>query len=194
MKKVIIPVVLLIAVVLGIYIVVYKNKESKNKHDNPAPISVNSGDSLTGSTGLALKAYFDMKDAFVKSDTGLVNRNAGIFVTSLGALKADDIKADKAIVDLTTQLKDNLIAETNTLISAKDIESKRKHFQVVSDGMFDLLRTIGYRGSKVYQQYCPMAFNNSGAAWLSNTTEIFNPYFGDKMLHCGDVRDSVSVK
>jgi Cu(I)/Ag(I) efflux system membrane fusion protein len=194
MKKVIIPVVLLIVVVFGIYIVVFKNQENKNKHEKPAPITVNSGDSLTGSTGLALKAYYDMKDAFVKSDTGLVNSNAGVFVTNLGNIKAEDIKADQAIVDLTTQLKNNLITETNSLVAAKGIEEKRKQFQVVSDGMFDLLRTIGYKGSKVYQQYCPMAFNNSGAAWLSNTTEIVNPYFGEKMLHCGDVRDSVAMK
>jgi Cu(I)/Ag(I) efflux system membrane fusion protein len=59
--------------------------------------------------------------------------------------------------------------------------------------MFDLLRTIRYNGSKVYQQYCPMAFNNAGAAWLSNSTEIVNPYFGEKMLHCGDLRDSVNI-
>lgn len=191
MKKVIIPVVLLIVLVFGVYIVVFKNKE---KHEKPVPISVNTGDSLTGSTGLALKAYYDMKDAFVKSDTGIVNKDAGIFVTSLASLKADDIKADKAIVDLTIQLKDNLVTETNALIAAPDIESKRKHFQVVSDGMFDLLRTIGYKGSIVYQQYCPMAFNNSGAAWLSNSTDIVNPYFGEKMLHCGDIRDSVAIK
>ena len=192
MKKVIIPVVLLVAVVFGIYIVVFKKQE--NKHQKTQPISVNSGDSLTGSTGLALKAYYDLKDAFVKSDTGLVSGNAGILASRLGSLKPEDIKADQAIIDLTTQLKDNLVTETNNLVTATDLESKRKHFQVVSDGMFDLLRTIGYQGSKVYQQFCPMAFNNSGAAWLSNSTEIVNPYFGDKMPHCGELRDSVAMK
>jgi hypothetical protein len=32
-----------------------------------------------------------------------------------------------------------------------------------------------------------MAFGNTGAHWLSNTKEIQNPYFGDKMLKCGRV-------
>jgi hypothetical protein len=194
MKKVIVPVLLIIVLVFGIYIVVFKKQEKQNRDEKPAPITVNTGDSLTGGTGLALQAYYDMKDAFVKSDTSQVNSTATIFVSKLEDIKAGDIKADNAIVELTTQLKGTLVTETNNLIAAKEIESKRKAFQVVSDGMFDFLRTIGYNGSKVYQQYCPMAFNNTGAAWLSNSTEIVNPYFGEKMLHCGDVRDSVSMK
>jgi Cu(I)/Ag(I) efflux system membrane fusion protein len=33
-----------------------------------------------------------------------------------------------------------------------------------------------------------MAFDNEGASWLQLGDEILNPYFGSKMLHCGDVR------
>jgi hypothetical protein len=82
-------------------------------------------------TGLALQAYYNMKDAFVKSDTSQVNSTATIFVTKLEDIKAGDIKADNAIVELTSQLKGTLITETNNLIAAKGIESKRKAFQVV---------------------------------------------------------------
>ena len=35
-----------------------------------------------------------------------------------------------------------------------------------------------------------MAFNNTGAYWLSNSKEIYNPYFGDMMLNCGRVADT----
>ena len=40
---------------------------------------------------------------------------------------------------------------------------------------------------EVYQQYCPMAFENAGAYWFSDSEEILNPYFGDAMLRCGKV-------
>jgi Cu(I)/Ag(I) efflux system membrane fusion protein len=33
-----------------------------------------------------------------------------------------------------------------------------------------------------------MAFDNKGAYWLSETKEIRNPYFGDKMMTCGEVK------
>jgi Cu(I)/Ag(I) efflux system membrane fusion protein len=36
-----------------------------------------------------------------------------------------------------------------------------------------------------------MAFDNKGAYWLSNVSEIKNPYFGEKMLTCGSVQDSL---
>jgi hypothetical protein len=36
-----------------------------------------------------------------------------------------------------------------------------------------------------------MAFNNEGAYWLSAEKEVNNPYFGDKMLHCGSVKEEL---
>ncbi len=62
---------------------------------------------------------------------------------------------------------------------------------MLTDAMWSLTRTVRYGGQKVYYQYCPMAFNNKGAYWLSNQREILNPYFGNKMLKCGEVADSV---
>jgi len=43
----------------------------------------------------------------------------------------------------------------------------------------------------LYLEYCPMANNNTGAYWLSNEKEIKNPYFGDKMLKCGSVKEMI---
>jgi hypothetical protein len=36
-----------------------------------------------------------------------------------------------------------------------------------------------------------MAFNNTGGFWLSDSKTIRNPYFGDKMLTCGQVRETL---
>jgi len=33
-----------------------------------------------------------------------------------------------------------------------------------------------------------MAFGNKGADWLSEKDEVLNPYFGDMMLRCGEVK------
>lgn len=45
-------------------------------------------------------------------------------------------------------------------------------------------------GGAVYKQYCPMAFNNDGASWLSAESVIRNPYFGSKMLNCGKITET----
>ena len=54
--------------------------------------------------------------------------------------------------------------------------------------MYDLIRTVRYDQEVVYHQFCPMAFNDAGAYWLSGTADIKNPYFGKKMLTCGEVK------
>lgn len=36
-----------------------------------------------------------------------------------------------------------------------------------------------------------MVFNNKGGYWLSTEEEILNPYYGDKMLHCGKVTETI---
>ena len=43
-----------------------------------------------------------------------------------------------------------------------------------------------------YVQHCPMANDNNGADWLSKEKEIKNPYYGDKMLKCGMVSETIT--
>jgi Cu(I)/Ag(I) efflux system membrane fusion protein len=57
--------------------------------------------------------------------------------------------------------------------------------------MYMLVKEAKLANAGVYHQYCPMAFNDKGAYWLSNEAEIKNPYFGKKMLECGEVKDSL---
>jgi len=43
----------------------------------------------------------------------------------------------------------------------------------------------------VYYQFCPMAIDNKGAYWLSEESDIKNPYFGDAMLTCGETKETL---
>jgi len=36
-----------------------------------------------------------------------------------------------------------------------------------------------------------MAFGNQGASWLSAEPNVLNPFYGDEMLTCGVVRDTL---
>jgi hypothetical protein len=191
MKKGIVLIV--IAALLAIILYRFVFKKDKHTDKKEIPMAVTGTDTLTGDVGESLKAYYDMKEAFTKSDTAAVNRQAAIFVSKVDKINFAGVKTDSSVIDVAAQIQKDISSETQNLQQTNNIEAKRKSFQMVSDGLFDLLRTIRYDGSKVYQLYCPMAFNNSGAAWLSNSSEIVNPYFGEKMLHCGDVRDSVNI-
>jgi len=185
---------ILLVIVLAIAgFLAYKYFFSKDdsKAEKAAPMTITGSDSLTTTTGAALQAYYELKDAFIKSDTNLVNQTAAAFVGKLEAIQLEGAKADSSLIGLAKDLRQNIAGETKKIATTPGLEDKRKTFQVMSDALYDFLRTIRYSGSKVYQLFCPMAFENTGAAWLSGSTEIVNPYFGEKMLHCGEVRDSL---
>jgi predicted Rossmann fold nucleotide-binding protein DprA/Smf involved in DNA uptake len=67
-----------------------------------------------------------------------------------------------------------------------NIKHEREHFSMMSEDVFDLVKAFG-GGRELYNDYCPMYNDNKGAIWLSETKEIRNPYFGEKMMTCGRV-------
>ena len=72
-----------------------------------------------------------------------------------------------------------------------DIEAQRKAFSNLSDNLYKGAKAFGLGGKEIFYAYCPMAFNNEGAYWLSDQQQIRNPYFGDKMLTCGEVKEKL---
>ena len=73
---------------------------------------------------------------------------------------------------------------------ASDIEEQRRLFFDVTEKMTGIVNESISSG-EVYEQFCPMAFNNEGGYWLSTEEEIRNPYFGDRMLKCGKVTETI---
>jgi Cu(I)/Ag(I) efflux system membrane fusion protein len=57
--------------------------------------------------------------------------------------------------------------------------------------LFKKVKAFGLDGKTVYYQFCPMANNDQGAYWLSTEESIRNPYYGDMMLECGEVREVI---
>jgi len=76
-------------------------------------------------------------------------------------------------------------------MASKDIEKQRAAFSDFNSGFYQAIKSFGLEGQKVYYEFCPMAFNNKGAFWLSNEEQISNPYFGDVMLRCGKVKEVI---
>ena len=119
--------------------------------------------------------YFELKDALVESDEAKAKAIAEAYQTKLNTWLGDTTAKD---------ISKNLAAIAKTALKAQ-----RVHFYGLSIQMETILKS--YQDSSrnaVYLQYCPMAFNNTGASWLSKEKNILNPYFGDKMLTCGMVK------
>jgi len=115
--------------------------------------------------------YLMLKDALVKSDS----KRASDF-----AMRIFKNSEDKTIKGLTEEIANR---EDN-------IDAQRKVFFELSEKLKNIFENTLTSGI-LYQQYCPMAFDGNGGFWFSTEKEIMNPYFGDKMLHCGEVKSAI---
>ena len=71
------------------------------------------------------------------------------------------------------------------------LEHQRKQFQIISDTIIEMVRNFDEMNDKLFVQFCPMADNNKGAYWLSKEEKVINPYFGEAMLTCGEVKQVI---
>ena len=74
--------------------------------------------------------------------------------------------------------------------SAGDIAHQREHFELLSNDVYELVKTFG-GGQDLYRDFCPMYKNGKGAYWLSETKEIHNPYYGKDMPTCGVIKEEL---
>lgn len=184
--------VLLIAIFLTFRFCSSNDKQKVDEKPTPLSVAVHSGAFNQSFSGL-LESYYALKDAFVASNTELVNSAADRLIEKAASLQVDELRGDTSgtIRETAKTFVTIMNSSAAAIKSEQDIEEKRREFNMLSDALWNLTRTVQYDGEKVYYQYCPMAFDNSGAYWLSNNKEIRNPYFGSKMLNCGEVTDSL---
>ncbi len=149
-----------------------------------------------------VSAYYTLKDALVEADTLLADKSASELLKLTDSLKIAEILTDSSLVNGIETYRGNISAETKGLLGETDITEKRRAFSMISQNLLPMLQEVNYTATPVYQQICPMAFNDDEKAyWLSNSREIMNPYLGKKhpkykagMLHCGELGDSLVVK
>lgn len=139
-----------------------------------------------------VRRYLPLKDALVATDP------------EAAKAKATDLLAGLEKVDMTLlegeahlfwmEKLRALTAHGNSIAKSNDVEEQRKQFNFLTDALVETLTAFGTAGDTLYLQYCPMAFGDEGADWLSNEEAIRNPYFGDKMLKCGSVKQTFPMK
>lgn len=121
-----------------------------------------------------IEEYMKLKDAFVGTAVDAAKDAANNLIEALKAEGMDEATIEAASI----------------ISSSDDIEVQRAAFKTITDHMVSEIKNSGSEVG-VYVQYCPMAFGNTGASWLSLNEEIRNPYFGDKMLKCGKVEEKL---
>ncbi|HLU88701.1 MAG TPA: DUF3347 domain-containing protein, partial [Cyclobacteriaceae bacterium] len=130
------------------------------------------------------EAYFELKNALVESDKDKAIAAATRVKAALVQVERQEL-TEKLLQDWTT-LSQEMERALDIMPTAETLEAVRLHFKTLSDAVITATESYGL-SKKVYKHLCPMAFNNQGAFWLSESETIRNPYFGDAMLGCGEV-------
>lgn len=137
-------------------------------------------------------AYLKLKDAFVSTDGTAADAAAQNLQTAAEKLKTQLDAENKAT--LHPQV-DSILNGTKEIIAVTNdnaiLGKKRVAFEHISDASYHLFQNAGLTNSGLYVQHCPMAFKNKGASWLAAEKDIRNPYYGDKMLECGEVTETL---
>jgi hypothetical protein len=129
-------------------------------------------------TPALLTAYYDVKDALVAGDAALAASKAGQLVKAINSTDAQI---------LPKASKDSLLADAAKIAGDKDLKNQRACFSGLSNQMIALVKTTKLSAEPIYQQYCPM----KKSSWLSNEKAIKNPYYGNAMLTCGKVTETI---
>jgi membrane fusion protein, copper/silver efflux system len=131
-----------------------------------------------------LDAYMQAKDALVESDAQASARAASLLRDRINGLSEQGLQGQAQSDWLGT--RETLRREMLAWLRSEEIEHQRTSLFAVSRLLFDAAQQFGVNGI-VFQQYCPMAFDDTGAVWLSREDRIMNPYLPKTMLGCGEV-------
>jgi len=133
--------------------------------------------------------YLNLKNSLVKSDAGAAEKAAGGVQQALSSVDMSLLKGESH--EKWMVLLEKLNSSAKAVSSSGDIETQRKAFAALSESLYNSIKMFGLVNKTLFYQFCPMADKNKVAYWLSDISEIRNPYFGDAMLTCGETKETL---
>lgn len=141
---------------------------------------------------VVIDSYLEIKNALVEDDDRKAASAGNDLLNALNSIDAGSVDPDKIteFKDILADAKENAdhISENKG-----NIEHQREHFEMLGTDIKDLITLTG-SDRPLFLILCPMYNNNKGGIWLSASAEIRNPYYGSKMISCGEVKMKISVK
>ncbi|MEO5915396.1 MAG: DUF3347 domain-containing protein [Luteolibacter sp.] len=150
-----------------------KPESSSTSAVTPESATIPDGDGVVfkdAATYRLFKSYIALKTALVKSDAS--------------AAKAAAAGIDSEVPAVTEA--------TKAIAATGDLKAQRASFQTLVAALVPIFQQ-NLAGGRISIQHCPMAMGGKGADWISESTAIRNPYYGESMLECGEVTKSLTA-
>ncbi|MFV0540087.1 MAG: efflux RND transporter periplasmic adaptor subunit [Aestuariibaculum sp.] len=134
--------------------------------------------------------YIEVKDALVNSHVEEARAASENMLISISKVDMKLLKDNDAHLKWMA-IESDLKVSAENIKQQSDIKKQRQDFEQLSLQIIKALEIFGINQT-VYLQFCPMALHDEGAYWLSNEKQVLNPYFGESMLKCGEVKGEIN--
>jgi hypothetical protein len=135
-------------------------------------------DSTNNRSSQLLHSYYDIKNALVAGNASAASTKAQDFLKNINSIDKKVIPEGNA---------EALLKNATAISESKDLKEQRMHFANLSTNMFAVAKAVKLTTQPIYYVYCPM----KKTYWLSSEAAIKNPYFGNAMLTCGKVTETI---
>ncbi|WP_010522578.1 efflux RND transporter periplasmic adaptor subunit [Aquimarina agarivorans] len=167
-----------------------QGKKSMMNHKKEMSEQFEVSKQFTSQLQTAYDAYIKLKDNLIKSDAELAKNGASTLHKALQNIDMKLLTSNKAHKQWMP-LNKTLKSSSNGIANSNDIKAQRNQFKILSEHFILAVQSFGINEVS-YKQYCPMADRDKGAYWLSKEKQVLNPYFGDTMLKCGEVKQEIN--
>lgn len=134
-----------------------------------------------------LHYYLNIKDALVKGDFSQAKAASKKYFEEMTDYKMEEMTADQK--SFARPLLDKIKYDLEHMSNAPNIDHVREHFSSLSDSNWKIFKAFGVtKDGALYLDYCPMEKAN----WISSEKPIQNPYYGSKMMTCGNVKETIN--
>jgi len=167
-------------------------KQNNAKHN----MSVSEADSKNNVPNELIPVY----QAYINIQKSLASDNLNTAKTSYNQLSDAVKEVDMSLFNGESDKQwmsfyDSILNISGTINKSSNIEKIRNLFEETSNIIIDLHKYFGHSDSiDFYLTFCPMAFKNKGAYWIQTDSVVNNPYYGEKMLRCGEIKETWSAK
>lgn len=186
---------LLIATIVVLAACGSSDEKAKEPEQPQAPLAQGANtDAFNMAFEKLMNSYYDLTGHFIAEHKTGIMSSAQQLLQATDSLDMASLKGDTTVIATARTYKEGISAEIKGLIGEAELEGQRKSLQMISDQLYDLIRIVRYNRAIVYHDFCPMAFNNQGAYWLSNNAQIRNPYLPKTMPGCGEMKDSIDFR
>ena len=141
-----------------------------------------------------LTAYLALKDQLAAEQDSGIAQSARALVMASDSLELKELKADANLQETAFSYSDGIASEAQGLLGENNLLSKRRSFQMISDQLYDLIRTVQFKEENLYRLYCEKAFEDQGAYWISPNKDLLNPYLPKSNPPCAEIKDSIPFK